>query len=62
MQIFVQPEDLWIVKAKKMRDMFITICYIVIKSWVSPRQKRETTINNKKKKKKIKQNLNKVLP
>lgn len=58
MQFFVQPEDLWIVKAKKMRDMFITIRYIVIKSWMSPRQKRETTINNKK----IKQNLNKVLP
>lgn len=56
MQIFVQPEDLCIVKAKKMRDMFITIHYIVIKSRMSPRQKRETTI------KKIKQNLNKVLP
>lgn len=52
MQIFVQPEDLCIVKAKNMRD--ITVHYIVIKSWVSPGQKRETTIN--------KQNLNKVLP
>lgn len=56
MQLFVQPEDLCIAKAKKMRDMFITNHYIVIKSWRSPRQKRETTINNKKKK------LNKVLP
>lgn len=59
MQIFVQPEDLCIVKAKKMRDMFITVHYIVIRSWMSPRQKRETTII---KKKKLKQNLNKVLP
>lgn len=31
MQIFVQPEDLCIVKAKNMRD--ITVHYIVIKSW-----------------------------
>lgn len=53
MQIFVQPEDLCIVKAKKMRDMFITIHYIVIKSWMSPRQKREATINNKKMKTKF---------
>lgn len=49
MQIFVQPEDLCIVKAKKMRDMFITVHYIVIRSWMSPRQKRETTIIIKKK-------------
>lgn len=52
MQFFVQPEDLCIVKAKKMRDMFITIHYIVIKCRMSPRQKRETTINNNNKKKK----------
>lgn len=52
MQIFVQPEDLCIVKAEKMRDMFITVHYIVIKSRMSPRQERETTINDKKKKKK----------
>lgn len=55
MQIFVQPEDLFIAKAKK---MFITNQYIVIKSWRSPRQKRETTINQKK----LKPKLNKVLP
>ena len=58
MQIFVQPEDLCIVKAKKMRDMFITFHYIVIKSWISPRQERETTKkkeNQKKKKKKYKE-------
>lgn len=61
MQIFVQPEDLCIVKAKKMRDMFITFHYIVIESWISPKQERETTKNNKKNIK-LKQNLNKVLP
>lgn len=54
--IFVQPEELCIVKAKKMRDMFIKIHYIVIKSRMLPRQKRETTT------KKIKQNWNKVSP
>lgn len=53
MQIFVQPEDLCIVKAKKMRDMFITFHYIVIKSWISPKQERETTKNKKKNIKKI---------
>lgn len=50
MQIFVQPEDLCIVKAKKMRDMFITFHYIVIKSWISPKQERETTKNKNIKK------------
>ena len=57
MQIFVQPEDLCIVKAKKMRDMFITIHYIVIKCRMSARQKKR---NNDEKK--LKQNLNKILP
>lgn len=54
MQIFVQPENLCIVKAKNMRDRFITIHYIVIKSQMSPRQKRETTIIKKKLKKNFK--------
>ena len=54
MQIFVQPEDLCIVKAKKMRDMFITFHYIVIKSWISPRQEREKKKKKKTKKKKKK--------
>lgn len=49
MQIFVQPEDLCIVKAKKKRHFHYTSLHS---------DQRETTLNNKKEK----PNLNKPLP